>query len=401
METFGPQAKNVLGNRSLGQEQKITGEKTEYIKGVPDPKEDNKSLKDVRDNFAPNADKPTTSSAQKGLTDLPSILSKIDPSGISSVLPSMFQQFGLVKASVGGTSQGARKKIIEDSLTGALIILTNKYGYEKVITAFEKALINEGIKHININYRDIVKNALANLIQQVEEHGPNSLPVLSYKTVTEIGPEPSPIVNIIPNFYIQQYFIQEYDPYPGYIRWNSSDITIFVYTRRRLGEYYFESPEEEIKALSELELAKNLDIHIRDNTLTARLLNNFLTNEDNNVGTSAAEKGMGKNSSKNLMNSLTQLLGYVGSGVNSQQSTQLPVSVLNKNSIASSLQDFSKNMGMVKSNLKPKMKQAIKGTTSSETFEGGSAMVSSLQNSGVSTSGINSTISVSNIIKSA
>jgi hypothetical protein len=357
--------KNVIARglvEILGQLEKITEkDKSSPYANPPRYLEDGAPLSDVRDKLAPNADKPTTAAGEKGELDLPSVMSQIDPNGLSSVLPAMFSQFALAATAMRGSSQSSRKKIIEDSLSGALAILVNKYTYDQVIEVFNEALKNKAIKLIEVEYRDIVKGALANLFKTVVQFGPNNVPVYTYSTVTTIGPVPSPLVTIVPDLYIQQYYIQSEDPYPGFVKWVSQDETEFVFTKRKIGDIYYKTPQEEIYSISEQELSEKLDPYIRDRNLTARILNDLLKEQDTNVENNTSEKTMGKNSSKNLANFLLQLLGYVATIINSQKSTQLPVSVLNQSSISSSLDAYSKNIAMVKGIIKPKMKKAIQG----------------------------------------
>lgn len=392
-ENFGPLASTVFNNYALKSDPKITGEVTKYVVEIPDPPQEPKPLSDAREEFAPNADKPTTASGQKGQLDLPTVMSQVDPNGLSSVLPSMFLQFALAATAMKGTSQSSRKKVVEDSLSGALAILVNKYTYDQVIEVFNEALKNNSIKQIDVEYRDIIKNALANLFKAVVEFGPNNVPIYSYSEVTTFGPVPSPLVQVVPDLYVQQYFIQAEDPYPGYIKWLSQDGTNYVFTERTIGDIYYKSPEEEIYSISEKELSEKLDPYIRDRNLIARILNDLMKEQDTNVENNTMEKTMGKNSSRNFLNFLLQLLGYVSSIINSQKTTQLPVSVLNQSSIISSLDSYSKNIGMIKSVLKPKLKTAIQAPTPSSN----APQTNELQTSGISNTAL---LATENVIKS-
>ena len=345
---------------------KSTPPEVPYAK-PPKAKGEGKNAKDVRDKNAPHAEKPTTASGEVGEKDLPSVLKKVDPNNLSSVLPSMFQLLSLINSTMNSSSQSARKPIIQDSLTGALAILNKKYGYEKVINAFNKALENEGINKINADYRDIVKNALANFIKDAIKYGPANIPVsitpgISY---TIILPVPIVAASEVPDLSLQQYYTTDTDPYPGYIQWLlpegtlSSVRTNFVYTRRTPDQPPYASADEEIYSISEKELANDLDPYIRDQNLTAEILNSLLIEQDNNVKNNGMERSVGKNSSVNLMSLLSAALGILGGIINNTISGQLPQSVLQQGSVNQSLEKFSTNMAMLK-NMKQNAESAFR-----------------------------------------
>lgn len=315
----------------------------EYAKLNDNP--DNKiNVPDESRKKAKLAEMPTTADATKGNKDLPSVISQVGAA--AAMLPNMYSMLGMINALIGGRSQTSRKGVIEDSLYGALVILVNKWGYDKVISVLNKALENNGIKLIDENYRDIVKNAIANLYKSAVEYGPNNIPVYSYSTVTTIGPEPIPIVTTVPDLYIQKYYVQSQDPYPGYIRWDSPDTEniTYVFTERKIGDKYYTSPQEEIYSISEQELADGLETYIENENLTARILNNLLVQQDSNIENNTKEKTLGKNSGgANSLQLLMTLLGSIATMTNSQKSIQLPLSVLNQSSVSKSLSDFEKN----------------------------------------------------------
>lgn len=338
--------------------------KTEYAKLLDKKIEGARGVKDLRIEANDLKDKPTTADAQKGTKDLPSAVAQVG--NASAFLPNMYSMMSMISALMSGRSQTSRKKTIEDSLSGALAILANKWGYDKVIKVLDEALANNKINLIDELYRDIVKNAIANLYIAAVEYGPDNIPVYTYSTVTTIGPVPSPLVKIVPDLYVQEYFTQTNDPYPGYIKWNSQDETEFVFTERKIGDRYYASPQEEVYSVSETELSEALDPYIRDENLTASILNNLLREQDSNIEANTKEKTLGKNSSgENGLKLLQSLLGYISKMTNQQRSTQLPPSVLNQSSINESLNNFEKNMADAKY-MKNKTKQAATPTQSSD-----------------------------------
>jgi hypothetical protein len=322
-------------------------------------------LGDLRKVASELKDQPTTADGTKGNKDLPSVVSQVGAA--AAFLPNMYSMMSMISALISGRSQTSRKRVIEDSLSGALAILVNKWGYDKVIRVIDLALEDNKIQLIDEVYRDVVKNAIANLYKAAVKFGQENVPVYSYSTVTTIGPVLSPLVEIVPDLYVQEYFIQANDPYPGYIKWNSQDGTEFVFTERKIGDRYYVSPQEEVYSISETELAEALDPYIRDENLTASVLNNLLIEQDSNVESNTKEKILGKNSTgENGLQLLQSLLGYISQMTNQQRSTQLPPSVLNTSSINESLNNFEKNMAELK-DIKKKTKQAATPTQSSET----------------------------------
>lgn len=325
-----------------------------YVK-YEDKPEEAKGIKDLREK-AKLKDKPTTADGKKGLKDLPSVVAQVG--NAASFLQNMYSMMSMVSAISGGGSQTSKKELIQDSLSGALAILVNRWGYDKVINVLDSALANDNIKIIDETYRELVINAIANLYKSAVEYGPNNVPIYSYSTVTVIGPVPSPLVTTVPDLYTQQYYIQADDPYPGYVRWNSPDNTEYVFTERKIGDKYYVSAQEEIYSISEEELAEALDPYIRDENLTARILNNLLLQQDENVEYNTNEKTLGKGTGgggENAARLLMSLLGYISTITNLQKSAQLPFSVLSKGSINISLKSYEKRMTELK-----KMKSMLK-----------------------------------------
>lgn len=314
------------------------------------------------------ADKPTTADGEKGNKDLPSVVAQVG--NAASFLPNMYSMMGMITALVGGRSQTSRKKIIEDSLSGALAILVHKWGYDKVINVLDVALAGDNFQQIDEIYRTNVKNAISNLYKAAVEFGPNNIPVYTYSTVTTIGPVPSPLVTTVPDLYIQQYYLQAEDPNPGYIKWNSQDGTEFVFTERKIGDKYYISPQQEIYSISEQQLADALDPYIELETLTAPILNDLLREQDSNIQTNTKEKTLGKGTGSDGVNSLRLLMSLIGpisAATNLQKSLQLPFSVMNKGSVSKSLQAYEKNQAEA-AKLKQQLKQAATPAQSTESI---------------------------------
>lgn len=328
--------------------------KPEYVKHEDKPDEA-KGVNDLREK-AQLKDKPTTANAKKGLKDLPSIISQVG--NAAAFLQNMYSQMGMVSALMAGSSQSSRKETIEDSLTGALSILANKWTYSRVIDVFDEALAGEKINLIDEVYRDTVKNAVAKLYLKALEYGENNIPVSTYSTVTEIGEPPGTIDLYPPDSYLQQYYPIAEDPYPGYIRWNSPNTDEYVFTVRKIGDKYYSSPQEEVYSISEQELAENLDPYIENFNLTAGDLNLMMREQESNIENNTDEKTVGKGSGgPNAQAVASQILGYIGTINQLQQSLQLPFSVLNQGKVKETLGKYEKQMTKIKT-MKDMLKKA-------------------------------------------
>jgi hypothetical protein len=408
-------SKTTLGNVSLGQPLKIDNTKPNYAEPPDASDKQATSLKEARSKFAPNADKKTIASALKGLLDIKNILQLVDPTGSSSAMPNMVSGLSKVNSTMNAAAPSAKKTVLQNSLYGALCQLSKKYTFDRVITVFNNALAKDGILDIDSTQRSVVSTAITYLIQNANDNGPDNIKIpVTFAQVSEISnTAPSPITNLVPDLYTQVYYTMDTDPYMGYIKWLSNDSTTAVYTERTIGDYYYETADDEIYDTSVQELVINLDPYCDPNyltpitalpvTLTGEILNNFLTTQNTNIENNNSEKSLGKGSSSNLMDNLTSLMGYTGTIVDTIQSAQLPLSVLNQSSITSSLTGYSKNIAMLKSmkaNALSAFKPAAAVTTLFPDATALTGVVSNLQSKGLSVVSGNTVRSLVDNIKS-
>jgi hypothetical protein len=316
----------------------------EKPKGLNDAKyadapfvDEGKTLEDVKTKFAPNADKPTSASAEKGQKKLPEIMQKVDPQKKAQIIPEMYKQMQQLRnvlnagaASGGGGSgdQGQNNQgnagggnaivspFLEDALTGAFVNISKLVGFEKVIAILLMILDNGGIDQISSIYRQIVINATLNFIKMALYYGPNDIPVTTYNLVPEVTslttPENIVDYSSVPDLYTRQWYTIENDPYPAFIEWKSPDETITVYTKNN-SIYYFESSNEEIYYTIETGLTTDLKDYFVINfgifILTPKILSDILDKyalivEQYNIDASLG-KGAGEgvsNDSQNLNN---------------------------------------------------------------------------------------------------
>ena len=408
-------SKTTLGNVSLGQPLKIDNTKPGYAEPPDAADKQATSLQDVRSKFAPNANKRTTAAGSKGGLDINSVLQAVDPTGLSSILPGMISGLSKVNSTMNAAAPSAKKTVVQNSLYGALCELSKAYSFDRVINVFDTALANGGMLRISSDQRSVVSSALTNLIKNANENGPDNIKIpVTFEKVTEIGATtPTPVTNIIPDLYTQLYYTIETDPYPGYIKWVSNDSTTTIYTQRTIGEYYYETSDDEIYYTSVIELKADLDPYCDPEyldtvtnlpvTLTATILDGFLTTQNTNVENNSMEKNLGNGSSSNFMDNLSSLMGYTGIIVDTIQSTQLPASVLNQSSITSSLTEYSKNISMLKS-MKANALTAFKPLApAAALFSNSTALngvVSNLQSKGLSVVSGNTVRNLANNIKS-
>lgn len=306
------------------------------------------SVKKARAKHAPNADKPTTASADPS-QKLPETVKKVDPQAASAILQNMLSMLAMVRNTSNATSPVTTTKIVTDALGGALAILAHKHGFERVIKVFKECLENNGINRISPEYRTIVKEALALLIKNSIENGPNTLKLSEKPTVIKYqvgGRVPIPVYGFPPDLYIQQYYTVEEDPFPGYIQWKGPNGD-YIYTVRG-AELHFTNADDHIYSMAEEQLAKDLEPYIIKGKLTPEQLNAILDKNSKQVQNNGMNKSMGQNSGQNLMQLLNMLLGIAGPILNKAKSGHLPQSVMDQGSMNKSLEKFAKNMSIAK-----------------------------------------------------
>lgn len=311
------------------------------------------SLNDIRLELAPNAETPTTASGEPGELDLPSVSVRVDPSGLSLSLPNIMRQLVSINAVAGGNTQSSRNNTIYDSLTGALRILIQRYSFSLVVREIRIALKDGGIDLIDLNFRNIVRGSLANIIKDLNQYGPDNIPVSQYRKLT---PEdfiniPENVVDVIPDLYVQKYKLYEEDLYPGYEEWYLRSSGHTVYLKKPEDGFYYESLQEDIYGTSEYNIANALDPYILSEEpeyeLSPEALNVILRDEETFIKNTTMDKGAG-NGASNGGDNLLQLLGYLASSVNLQVQVQLPQSVLNVTEIQEAMDEFTENMAMIR-----------------------------------------------------
>jgi hypothetical protein len=310
-----------------------------------------KSLDEVRKETAPDADKPTTASAKPGQKDLQTVQLQIDPNGLSAIFSAAASQLSSINSLVSSTTQSTRNETLYLALADALRILINDFSYEEVIVRIDSIFDNGGINLLSSNIKDVVRKGIAEIIKDVSEYGPDDIPEPEYYVLVEKDFEniPENVVAVPPKLYKQQYFLYKNDPFPGYEEWRSEEEEV-VFIKRKIGDYYFESMQEDISGTSSLEISSFLSPYIANpqTVLDVKMFDDMMIQQENNIKKNGMDKALGAGSGGGGLSSvLSQLLGQLSSTINLQAETQLPNSVLNAQSVNESMGAFSERMAIV------------------------------------------------------
>ena len=310
-----------------------------------------KSLDEIRIEIAPDADKPTTASAKPGQKDLQTVQLQIDPNGLSAIFPGAAIQLSSITSLVGSTTQSTRNETLYLALADALRILINDFSYEEVITRLDLLFVNNGINLLSSNIKDVVRKGIAEIIKDVSEYGPDNIPEPEYYVLVEndFANIPENVVTVPPQLYKQQYFLYKNDPFPGYEEWRSEEKEV-VFIKRNIGDYYFESMQEDILGTSSLEISAFLSPYIANpqTVLTVKMFDDMMIQQENNIKKNGMNKALGAGSGGGGLSSvLSQLLGQLSVTINLQAEAQLPDSVLNAQAVNKSMEAFSESMAIV------------------------------------------------------
>ena len=309
-----------------------------------------KTLDEIRIEIAPDADKPTTASAKPGQKDLQTVQLQIDPNGLSAVFPGAAIQLSSITSLVGSTTQSTRNETLYLALADALRILINDFSYEEVIVRIDSLFGNGGVNILSSNIKDVVRKGIAEIIKDVSEYGPDNIPEPEYYVLVEndFANIPENVVAVPPQLYKQRYFLYKNDPFPGYEEWRSEEEVVFI--KRNIGDYYFESMQEDILGTSSLEISTFLSPYIANpqTVLTVKMFDDMMIQQENNIKKNGMNKALGAGSGGGGLSSvLSQLLGQLSVTINLQAEAQLPDSVLNAQAVNKSMEAFSESMAIV------------------------------------------------------
>ena len=252
---------------------------------------------------------------------------------------------GSLTKALGGGSPSNVQAALQSASAGNLSTSNSSYSNSNVMAL-------SYISPININ---IIVAAFAKAIANT--YYPN----ITFFANIPVPLPPSPGILLasasdVPDWYIEQYYPIEADPYPGYVQWVSIEDQTSVFTIRTISDVNYPSCEDKIIYEVQTELILELGPYIIANTLTANVVNSALNTAQQSAQQKADNSSTGKGSSSNLMGMLTQLLGQFGGLVGKANNSLFPQSVLNVGDMSKSLEKYTKQTANVK-----QMMQITKG----------------------------------------
>lgn len=355
--TSKDEAKYGIGPGSSLGSGDLTGPKFNK-KGILENGKGNPGAKTLRKNKAKHADLPTTAAADPKL-QLPEALNQVDPQKLSQFLPNMYSQFMTMrnlmnsfnKGNSDTSNPGYMATSVTDVFTGALANLSKSFSFYYVLTVLFFTLSNGRYNLISTQFKDIVLNAIINLIKLAIQYGETNIPTSTIPQIVYGTKVPRPLYNSyseVPDYYIQQYYTPENDPYPGYIEWKNPDTNVSIYVKRTSTDHPYNSAENEIFTTAEIEMSKELAPYFKNNNLTVDVLNNLLSKYCTQIQDNNLEKNMGKNSKNNILSLLSQLAGIAATIGNKSKSNHIPQSVLNKNIMSNIIDEHKNKIGQIK-----------------------------------------------------
>ena len=319
---------------------------------------DNKVAASSAANNAPQAKAPTTAAADPAQR-LPEAVNTTDPDGKSQVLANMMKAMLTIAMLMSLASNSSNKrqtmatptgKIVSNAFGAALAILSKRYTAEKVLAAFDSGFGEFGILQIHAEYVDIVHAALSKLIQDIIIHGDKNIPTLIIPAFTYGTNVPTPLYTFPPDMYVKQYEPQEEADFPGYILWvgPAGSNPARVWTQRTPEQPPYTSADQEVLTTSAYQIADALDSAVKNGSVTPELVNSVLDGQATAVQNHGMNLVVGHNSSNNLMNNLSIVLGLLSLAVQIAQQLQVSKGVTDAGKMAIAATAFARNIAMIK-----------------------------------------------------
>ena len=202
-------------------------------------------ISESRKKFAPNKDKATIASSDKG-KKLPEAIKQAegDPyysnfnsvnglvsgvqqgtsgGGASSSLPSMYSQLAMVRDTMNATEPTQQLETLTQAFFDSLVLLAANTTFLKTVTLFDIALMDGAYSNLSANNQLAVGEGLALFIIHGITYGEDNLPIPTYPLVTSGANTPSPIVEFIdiPQGYFPVFYINSELQYPGYLEFQN------------------------------------------------------------------------------------------------------------------------------------------------------------------------------------
>jgi hypothetical protein len=272
---------------------------------------------------------PTTASVDK--TDTADVLDQIkqvDPNGVSSTLPNMANGFSNIKNVMSLSSPMGLIGSLTKSITGAISSLSSSLGFGQLSSLLNSGLTSgliQGAAKIALTAALIDLHTSAAKNKGVPTYTPK--PLYAMATATSPKPPSNLIVTTAPTLYIQQYYLIDKDPYPGYIQWKgpSGD---YKYTLRGTQPNYA-SPLAHVQDHHADDLALTIGLAVAAGTLTAKVLSGLLDGSLSSIKDMGLSKVLGAGvTAASIVGLSKQLIPNLGKGINGLTGNHLPNSVL-------------------------------------------------------------------------
>ena len=320
--------------------------------GIVNQTEVNKKLKE------PEA--PTTAAADKtSKDDVLDVVQQVDPQGISSALSSLVVSFAQVRTIMNMTSQAGADEALAKIVVMAARLSAQKIGSAKLLGTLVGLLVSTALP--KTMYYSLM-TAIAELTELMNANGGKIPPLTLVIPVYVNGAaKPSTIVTTVPLGYVQTFCVLNGEPYPGYVEWINPTTGSKVYVVRGSDEPQFSSPEEMAIYAAAVALSVVFITTITTLTLPAGVKTVSLSavvalvlvealsraTVEHQSSTTQSVLGFGVNMS-NIISMAAKIIPDIIGQVNASVESHIPTSVLDQQSMSTSMQKYTKKQALLR-----------------------------------------------------
>ena len=281
------------------------------------------------------------------------VSSNLYSNSTSSALVTAFPDTRITNTLIGAKITGTVSEIMQIGLANALAMESQKRGLFKTMGVMASVLNNpQYFGLLSRDYQTIIINAFSQFENNFEQYGLSNYPILQAPIIVVGNNIPSPLVDIVPDFYAQVFYHPNTDPYPGYVQYhNISDFNVILYTIRDDNNPPFSDASELFVYTTEQSFVFELDPYIVQANLSIASLASVMTDVLNQLLESWHNTLLGTNSQNSVLNGNTivsnttinsssgtnnlvaQLLPWLNTMIQKADSDHLPNSVLDKGAI--------------------------------------------------------------------
>lgn len=323
-------------------------------------------------------DVPTTASADKqDSSDIADIIRRVDPQNLGAALPNMVANFAYIRDVMSLTSAVGQTDLLAAIIVMAARMIGPTLGLQQLMAALV-GLLRSGL--LSEQQYKAIAMAIVQL-DQLAASNKGKIPKIVF-VVPQINPKyptPKPIVTDVPAHYIQVYYLEAADPYPGYIEWVDEYTGRKVYTLRGTVPL-FSSPYEYSVYVGAVTFKSTLLTLCNGVVLAPGALSVVLTPDA--IGLAISGLNLALNAAANqatasilgggitLTNIISQaanIIPQLASGIEQLTNGQLPTSILPNGgeSVNETMQQYTKNQSLLKKK-KDKAKQALEPSTAEQ-----------------------------------